>query len=376
MICAVSLVAGSVVTISRTRVGPSMRPVVGAAVAMLLVPACFGEPGNFGLDDGTVAASSEDDTTETPDSGSSTSPATSAESSASATSVSTSETTSDASSDDTSDPASTSGSESGSDATSDATTSSDSTTGDPPDEESSSGAILDEESSSSTDDATTEAPPDCAPLVGDADTVALWHFDDGAGQTATDSSGDARHLQLGAAAGADAADPTWTTGRFGGGLAFASAASQYATRGAGNDFAANALSVELWVRTNSNEYAQIFTAGQINLFVALTNNGGGVDFGIGDGNNWTILWGAVPNGTLDDGEWHAIATTYDGATMRVYIDGALVDSMPANVDLPDPGDYKVGGRPANTFLDGEMDEVRLSDVARSAAEIAAAFENC
>ncbi len=32
----------------------------------------------------------------------------------------------------------------------------------------------------------------------------------------------------------------------------------------------------------------------------------------------------------------------------------------------------IGGRPFNTFLQGEMDEVRFSDVARTADEIRAA----
>ena len=35
--------------------------------------------------------------------------------------------------------------------------------------------------------------------------------------------------------------------------------------------------------------------------------------------------------------------------------------------------YWLGGRPQNTFFDGQMDEIRLSDVARSAAEIAATW---
>jgi len=32
-------------------------------------------------------------------------------------------------------------------------------------------------------------------------------------------------------------------------------------------------------------------------------------------------------------------------------------------------DFNVGGRPYNTFFDGYMDEVRVSNIARTAAEI-------
>ena len=218
--------------------------------------------------------------------------------------------------------------------------------------------------------------PVCAPLTADAATVALWHFDDGAGPSAVDDSGNERHLQLGAAAGVDAADPTWDEGRFDGGLSFAIAAEQYATRNAGNTFAANELSVEFWARTTSAAYAQVFTAGFINCFVAINDNGAGVQFGIGDGNNWSFLTALLPNGTLSDGQWHAIAATYDGAMMRAYVDGLEIGSAAAAVVLANPSDYKVGGRPANTFLDGDMDEVRLSEQARTAEEIAAAYAGC
>jgi hypothetical protein len=39
--------------------------------------------------------------------------------------------------------------------------------------------------------------------------VALFLFNEGSGQTAFDSSGNGYHLQLGALAGADSADPAW-----------------------------------------------------------------------------------------------------------------------------------------------------------------------
>jgi len=43
----------------------------------------------------------------------------------------------------------------------------------------------------------------------DANTLALYHFDDNTGQTLTDSSANGNNGTLGSAAGVDAADPTW-----------------------------------------------------------------------------------------------------------------------------------------------------------------------
>jgi hypothetical protein len=213
----------------------------------------------------------------------------------------------------------------------------------------------------------------------DEDTVALWRFDDGDGQVVVDASGNGRDLQLGASEAVDTTDPAWAQGRFvdGGGLFFTGADEDYATRNSGgNTFDDNALTVEFWAFTTSDEHAQVFTAGFINCFVALESNGAGVEFGIGDGNDWEFLSATMDAGSLNDGAWHYIAATYDGAMMRVYVDAEEIGSVAATTDLADPDDYKVGGRPANTFLDGGMDDVRLSDVARTPEEIAAAYAGC
>ncbi len=234
-----------------------------------------------------------------------------------------------------------------------------------------------EDGGSSEETGSETAAETCMPLPVDAHTVALWHLDDASGQIAADASGNGRDLQLGADAAVDAAEPQWSEGRFDGGLAFTNAESDYATRDAGgNAFADNQLTVEFWVRTSSSGYAQVFTAGFINCFVAVVDNGAGVEFGVGDGNNWSIMRGEQPTGTLNDGAWHYVAASFDGFMMRTYVDGLETGSEAAKVVLDAPADYKLGGRPANTFLEGDMDEVRLSDVARTSDEITAAYAGC
>ncbi|WP_374711143.1 LamG domain-containing protein [Roseiflexus sp.] len=49
--------------------------------------------------------------------------------------------------------------------------------------------------------------PPSAPLTADTETVALYVFDEGSGQTASDASENGYHLMLGRNAGADSADP-------------------------------------------------------------------------------------------------------------------------------------------------------------------------
>ncbi|MFZ5424350.1 MAG: LamG-like jellyroll fold domain-containing protein [Patescibacteria group bacterium] len=71
--------------------------------------------------------------------------------------------------------------------------------------------------------------------------------------------------------------------------------------------------------------------------------------------------------------WHHVAATYDGSTMKLYIDGVLDNSTSASVSMPDGShDLLIGatyagreqGR-AQGYFQGLIDEVRISDTARS-----------
>ena len=55
---------------------------------------------------------------------------------------------------------------------------------------------------------TSFAPPG-APFANDASTLALYHLDEGAGQTAADASGNGHPLTLGATSAAEPSDPVW-----------------------------------------------------------------------------------------------------------------------------------------------------------------------
>jgi phosphodiesterase/alkaline phosphatase D-like protein len=54
--------------------------------------------------------------------------------------------------------------------------------------------------------------PSNEPFSSDANTLGLWHFDEGAGQTAADASTLANDGTLGSTGNADTADPTWVDG--------------------------------------------------------------------------------------------------------------------------------------------------------------------
>lgn len=74
-----------------------------------------------------------------------------------------------------------------------------------------------------------------------------------------------------------------------------------------------------------------------------------------------------------DTNWHHIAATYNGSTMRIYIDGVLDNSVAANVSMPDnTKDLIIGstyGRQtvgtSSGHFTGLLDEIRISDIART-----------
>jgi hypothetical protein len=73
-----------------------------------------------------------------------------------------------------------------------------------------------------------------------------------------------------------------------------------------------------------------------------------------------------------DSNWHHIAATYDGATMKLYIDGTLNNSVAASVSMPDSNHPLLIGRgfggresgKAAAAFEGQLDEIRISDIVR------------
>ena len=214
--------------------------------------------------------------------------------------------------------------------------------------------------------------PRPGPFEVDAATIALWHFDEGGGQIARDASANQYDLLLGPTAGGDAQDPYWAPGRFGDCLHFVAAEGDYAT-------ASHAIaplpgaSIELWTRTIVPD-GVLFNAGFINFQLSWAT-AGQLWFGIGDGGTWDSMrldssWGTV----ITNGQWHYLAATYDGTTLRVYVDGQEGGSAVSGRMLAQPNELHVGGRPSNTFVAGDIDEVRFSRGARGSDEIAAYWE--
>ncbi|MBN1675835.1 MAG: DUF2341 domain-containing protein, partial [Kiritimatiellae bacterium] len=88
------------------------------------------------------------------------------------------------------------------------------------------------------------------------------------------------------------------------------------------------------------------------------------------------------SGVINTGAWYHVAGTWDGVTERVYVDGVEADSQARDLVLPpDDNCVYIGAHTddhdSNTVaqLNGRIDEVRVSDIARSADWIATSYTN-
>ena len=139
------------------------------------------------------------------------------------------------------------------------------------------------------------------------------------------------------------------------------------------------LSVEAWVKTSSNSLHAIFNKDR--------SAGGRVwQFRINAGKpelivfNTSLITGAAASPTaVHDNQFHHVCGTWDGVTVRMYVDGTLKASTPFSGSLAtNQSNQAFIGRGENAdpaFLNGTIDEVRLSPVARSADWVSATWEN-
>src|SRR3989344_8218774 len=202
--------------------------------------------------------------------------------------------------------------------------------------------------------------------------VAQYAFNDGAGASAADSSGNANTATLNGGV-------AWVAGKVGTGAVSLDGTNDYidAPHSASNSVSGNAVSISAWVyRTNTDLAPHIIAAkvvpghsppffsysihllgGDIPSFWVSTGGGGGEH-----------LQSPVP---ITANALHHIIGVYDGSTKKIYVDGVEKNSAFRNGNLNTyTSPLRIGANGAlGELFKGYIDEVRVFDRALTPSEV-------
>jgi len=211
-------------------------------------------------------------------------------------------------------------------------------------------------------------------LEADEHTVGLWHFDEGSGNEANDASGNGNDGTL-----QNLEEEDWVDGRYGGGLEF-DGVNEYVSITPIN--IPSSGTIEGWYKFNYITWPTdddfLFDwrkagSGQIRITTWPTNNQLRVD--LIDGSGKTIFWDNADTALLDN-NFHYIVVRWDGSEMTLFVDninrGKVLAGSPS-------GDVENGLTIGSRFqghynFNGAIDEVRISNIARTPDEIKRNYE--
>ena len=201
--------------------------------------------------------------------------------------------------------------------------------------------------------------------------VGHWELDEGTGTTTTDSVGSGTGtLQSGAA---------WTTGRNGAAVSMDGIDDYISLPPV--DVTGSAMTLSAWVKNSSfaTGVEQWFISKAVDStedrtywMLGQTNNGQNrLQFRLRAGQATTTL--IASTGTLPLDTWYHAAATYDGSTIRLYLNGTEVGSVAKSGSVSRGRNVSVdiGRSPeGSNYLRGAIDDVRVHGSALTAEEIA------
>ena len=195
--------------------------------------------------------------------------------------------------------------------------------------------------------------------------VGAWGFNEGAGATASDVSGFANNGTLSAA--------TWTAqGKLGAGLSFNGTSAQLAVADSASLDLTSAMTLEAWVNssTASTGWRSILAKNTDRFYLMASSDPQGMPavggtFGAG---NLNVLGTQV----LPVGAWAHVAATFDGASLRLYVNGSSVANTARSGALTaSTQNLLIGNDFYGEYFQGVLDEIRIYNRALSAPEIQA-----
>ena len=194
--------------------------------------------------------------------------------------------------------------------------------------------------------------------------VAAYGFDEGSGTTVTDASGNGNNGTV--------ANTTWrTAGKFGGALSFNGTSSVVTVPNSASLQLSSGMTLEAWVDPSkvSAAWRDVIYKANDNFYLeATSSNASRPDGGLIAGGSYADAFGTS---ALAANTWSYLTETYDGSTLRLYVNGTQVASTAHTGAIStSTNPLQIGGDSLyGQFFAGLIDEVRVYNVALSAAQI-------
>jgi outer membrane protein assembly factor BamB len=205
------------------------------------------------------------------------------------------------------------------------------------------------------------APASVAATTG---LVAAYGFDEGSGTTVADASGNGNN--------GTTSNTTWAaTGKFGKALQFNGTSSLVTIPNATALQLSSGMTLEAWVNPSAvtATWRDVIYKGNDNYYLEATStNASKPDAGLIAGGSYAD---AVGTAKLTANTWSYLTETYDGSTLRLYVNGTQVASTARTGAIASSTNpLQIGGDTIySQYFAGLIDEVRIYNVALTAAQI-------
>jgi glucose/arabinose dehydrogenase/chitodextrinase len=209
---------------------------------------------------------------------------------------------------------------------------------------------------SNTASATTPAAP--------TGLAAAYSFNEGTGTTAADASGTGNPGTIGTAA--------WSTaGKYGNALSFNGTTARVTVPDSASLRLTAGMTLEAWVfpTTANANWRDVIYKGNDDYYLEATSSASSRPVGGGKfGGNYGEVYGTT---ALTANTWTHLAVTYDGATLRLFVNGTQVSSGARTGPIASSsGALSIGGDgPFGQYFSGRIDDVRIYNRALTQAQL-------
>lgn len=205
-----------------------------------------------------------------------------------------------------------------------------------------------------------------------ANLVAWWRLDEATGTALVDSTGNGHGATLVGTSTLGATGPSAIRFSDPGAITFSGTGNYASASGTGFPATNQAISVSVWFKlaaspSATGELVNVAGSGaqQYRISIKPATNGGQIEVD----KNSAVLATAASMGFVN-GTWYHLATTYNGSTDLIYLNGSQVGSGSVLHDSAAAVTVFLAARNSTTELfAGTLDDIRIFDVALTADQV-------